>query len=97
MIQEFSKVIPVNEQRLSTNAKNAIEPSSKTMFDNLNTLIEKKGFTALSNNEYTSLIDESASFTITRKGLFWKIFAINHNIYSKSNNINIITLLEDIS
>ncbi|UZO00153.1 uncharacterized protein OCT59_001407 [Rhizophagus irregularis] len=86
MIQEFSKVIPVNEQRLSTNgkwqndpfypkkllsftineAKNAIEPSSKTMFDNLNTLIEKKGFTALSNNEYTSLIDESASFTITQ-------------------------------
>ncbi|RGB23736.1 hypothetical protein C1646_774081 [Rhizophagus diaphanus] len=56
MIQEFTKVIPVNEQRLSTN-----------------------GFTALSNNEYNSLIDESASFNNLE--LFWKIFAINHNIY----------------
>ncbi|PKK65195.1 hypothetical protein RhiirC2_809337 [Rhizophagus irregularis] len=43
MIQEFAKVIPVTEQRLSTS-----------------------GFTALSFNEYTSLIDESAPFTMTR-------------------------------
>jgi len=87
IIQGFSKIIPVNEQRITTNgkwqndptspqkvllsftineAKNTVEPSSQTIFDNLNTLIEKKEFTALSNNEYTSLIDESASFTITR-------------------------------
>ncbi|PKY49417.1 hypothetical protein RhiirA4_527649 [Rhizophagus irregularis] len=43
MIQEFAKVIPVTEQRLSAS-----------------------GFTALSFNEYTSLIDESAPFTMTR-------------------------------
>ncbi|PKY27228.1 hypothetical protein RhiirB3_473375 [Rhizophagus irregularis] len=87
IIQAFSKIIPVDEQRITTNgkwkndptspkkvllsfaineAKNAIEPSSKTIFDNLSTLVEKKGFTALSYNEYTSLIDESASLTITQ-------------------------------
>ncbi|CAB4414758.1 unnamed protein product [Rhizophagus irregularis] len=86
IIQEFSKIIPVDEQRITTNgkwqndptfpkkvllsftineAKSAMEPSSKTIFDNLGTLIERKRFTALSNNEYSSLIDESASFTIT--------------------------------
>ncbi|GBC27317.2 hypothetical protein GLOIN_2v1885764 [Rhizophagus irregularis DAOM 181602=DAOM 197198] len=86
VIQEFSKIIPVNEQRITTNgkwqydptspkkvllsftineAKSAMEPSSKIIFDNLGTLIERKGFTALSNNEYSSLIDESASFTMT--------------------------------
>ncbi|PKC09225.1 hypothetical protein RhiirA5_398862 [Rhizophagus irregularis] len=86
VIQEFSKIIPVDEQRITTNgkwqndptfpkkvllsftineAKSAMEPSSKTIFDNLGTLIERKRFTALSNYEYSSLIDESASFTIT--------------------------------
>ncbi|PKC62148.1 hypothetical protein RhiirA1_538705 [Rhizophagus irregularis] len=71
MIQEFSKIIPVDEQRLSTSgiwkneAKGAIELSSRTIFDDLSTLIKKKGFRALSNNEYTSLI-ESASFIMTR-------------------------------
>ncbi|UZO02582.1 uncharacterized protein OCT59_021061 [Rhizophagus irregularis] len=86
IIQAFSKIIPVDEQRITTNgkwqndstfpkqvllsftineAKSAMEPSSKTIFDNLGTLIKRKGFTALSNNEYTSLIDESASFTMT--------------------------------
>ncbi|GET60513.1 hypothetical protein GLOIN_2v1885764 [Rhizophagus irregularis DAOM 181602=DAOM 197198] len=86
IIQEFSKIIPVDEQRITTNgkwqndptfpkkvllsftineAKSAMEPSSKTIFDNLGTLIERKRFTALSNYEYSSLIDESASFTIT--------------------------------
>ncbi|RGB40278.1 hypothetical protein C1646_800343 [Rhizophagus diaphanus] len=86
IIQAFSKIIPIDKQRITTNgewqndptfpkkvllsftineAKSAIEPSSKTIFDNLGTFIERKGFTALSNNEYTSLIDESASFTIT--------------------------------
>ncbi|PKK64079.1 hypothetical protein RhiirC2_811632 [Rhizophagus irregularis] len=87
IIQAFSKIIPVDKQRITTNgkwkndptspkkvllsftineAKNAIEPNSKTIFDNLRTLVEKKGFTALSSNEYTSLIDESASFVITQ-------------------------------
>ncbi|PKY57619.1 hypothetical protein RhiirA4_549733 [Rhizophagus irregularis] len=87
IIQAFSKIIPVDEQRITTNgkwkndltspqkvllsftineAKNAIKPSSKTIFDNLSTLVKKKRFTALSNNEYTSLIDESASFAITQ-------------------------------
>ncbi|PKK60294.1 hypothetical protein RhiirC2_818958 [Rhizophagus irregularis] len=86
IIQAFSKIIPVDEQRITTNgkwqndstfpkqvllsftineAKSAMEPSSKTIFDNLGTLIERKRFTALSNYEYSSLIDESASFTIT--------------------------------
>ncbi|RGB40402.1 hypothetical protein C1646_753350 [Rhizophagus diaphanus] len=86
IIQEFSKIIPVDKQRITTNgkwqndptfpkkvllsftineAKSAMEPSSKTIFDNLGTLIERKRFTALSNNEYASFIDESASFTMT--------------------------------
>ncbi|RGB28059.1 hypothetical protein C1646_768306 [Rhizophagus diaphanus] len=86
MIREFSKIIPVDEQRITTNgkwqndptfpkkvllsftineAKSAMEPSSKSIFDNLGALIERKGFTDLSNNEFTSLIDESASLTIT--------------------------------
>ncbi|PKY54591.1 hypothetical protein RhiirA4_473482 [Rhizophagus irregularis] len=86
IIQAFSKIIPVDEQRITTNgkwkndptfpkrvllsftineAKSAMELSSKTIFDNMGTLIERKRFTALSNNEYTSLIDESAAFTIT--------------------------------
>ncbi|RGB41177.1 hypothetical protein C1646_752438 [Rhizophagus diaphanus] len=66
MIQAFSKIIPVDEQRISTNdrwkneAKGAIE---RTIFNDLSTLIKKKGFRALSNNEYTSLIDESASIS----------------------------------
>ncbi|PKY34783.1 hypothetical protein RhiirB3_532939 [Rhizophagus irregularis] len=97
VIQEFSKIIPVNEQRITTNgkwqydptspkkvllsftineAKSAMEPSSKIIFDNLGTLIERKGFTALSNNEYSSLIDESASFTMTSKCCSLNIFDI---------------------
>ncbi|RGB23568.1 hypothetical protein C1646_774296 [Rhizophagus diaphanus] len=87
IITAFSKIIPVDEQRITTNgkwqndptspkkvllsftineAKSAIKPSSQTIFDNLSTLVKRKGFTALSNNEYTSLIDESASLTITQ-------------------------------
>ena len=86
MIREFSKTIPVAEQRLSTSGRWQYDPTSlkkvllsfniieakdytiklnfQIIFDNLNTLIKKKGFTALSFNEYTSLIDESAPFTI---------------------------------
>ena len=89
MIQEFSKIIPVTEQRLLTSGKwqydptspkkvllsfniveakdYTIEPNSRIIFDDLSTLIKEKGFTALSFNEYTSLIDESAPFTMTRK------------------------------
>ncbi|GBC21452.2 hypothetical protein GLOIN_2v1885764 [Rhizophagus irregularis DAOM 181602=DAOM 197198] len=88
MIQEFAKVIPVTEQRLSTSGKwqydptfpkkvllsfniieakdDIIESSSHIIFNDLSTLINKKGFTALSFNEYTSLIDESAPFIMTR-------------------------------
>jgi hypothetical protein len=90
MIQEFSKVIPVNEQRISTSGiwkydttspkkilltfkineakdDHIIEPNSQTIFEILRTLIKQKRFTALSSNEYTSLIDESAPFIMTRK------------------------------
>ncbi|UZO13547.1 uncharacterized protein OCT59_005044 [Rhizophagus irregularis] len=88
MIQEFAKVIPVTEQRLSASGKwqydptspkkvllsfniieakdHTIELNSQIIFDDISTLIKKKGFTALSFNEYTSLIDESAPFTMTR-------------------------------
>ncbi|GBC29470.2 hypothetical protein GLOIN_2v1791295 [Rhizophagus irregularis DAOM 181602=DAOM 197198] len=88
MIQEFSKVIPVNEQRISTSGiwkydttspkkilltfkineakDHAIEPNSQMIFEILRTLIKQKRFTALSSNEYTSLIDESAPFIMTR-------------------------------
>ncbi|GBC21434.1 uncharacterized protein OCT59_005050 [Rhizophagus irregularis] len=88
MIQEFAKVIPVTEQRLSTSGKwqydptsprkvllsfniieakdNTIESNSQIIFNDISTLINKKRFTALSFNEYTSLIDESAPFTMIR-------------------------------
>ncbi|RGB34263.1 hypothetical protein C1646_760736 [Rhizophagus diaphanus] len=55
IIQAFSKIIPVDEQRITTNGKWENAPTSP-----------KKVVTALSNNEYTSLIDESTSFTITQ-------------------------------
>ncbi|GET60705.1 hypothetical protein GLOIN_2v1481815 [Rhizophagus irregularis DAOM 181602=DAOM 197198] len=90
MIREFSKTIPVAEQRLSTSGRwqydptspkkillsfnikeakddHAIEPNSQTVFEILRTLIKQKRFTALSSNEYTSLIDESAPLIMTRK------------------------------
>ncbi|PKY30505.1 hypothetical protein RhiirB3_486562 [Rhizophagus irregularis] len=89
MIREFSKTIPVAEQRLSTSGRwqydptspkkillsfnikeakddHAIEPNSQTIFEILRTLIKQKRFTALSSNEYTSLIDESAPLIMTR-------------------------------
>jgi hypothetical protein len=97
MIKEFSKIIPVNEQRLSTNSRwqydptspkklllsfnineandNIIEPSSQAIFDYLSALITNKGFTALSNNEYTSLIDETSPFTMTQN-YFEKFFPL---------------------
>uniref|UniRef100_U9T6F4 Uncharacterized protein n=1 Tax=Rhizophagus irregularis (strain DAOM 181602 / DAOM 197198 / MUCL 43194) TaxID=747089 RepID=U9T6F4_RHIID len=53
-----------------------------TDFDRIN-IDSNRTFLSASN----SLIDESASFTITRK-LFWKIFATNYNIFSKYDNIN---------
>ncbi|PKY59451.1 hypothetical protein RhiirA4_515309, partial [Rhizophagus irregularis] len=91
MIQEISKIIPVNEQRISTSgiwkydptSPNKIllsfnineakddhtEPNSQIIFENLRTLIKQKRFTALSFNEYTSFIDESAPFVIARDHL----------------------------
>ncbi|POG57780.1 hypothetical protein GLOIN_2v1791295 [Rhizophagus irregularis DAOM 181602=DAOM 197198] len=89
MIREFSKTIPVTEQRISTSGiwkydttspkkilltfkineakdDHIIEPNSQTIFEILRTLIKQKRFTALSSNEYTSLIDESAPFIMTR-------------------------------
>jgi hypothetical protein len=97
MIKEFSTIIPVNEQRLSTNGRwqydptspkklllsfnineakdNTIEPSSQEIFDYLSALITNKGFTALSNNEYMALIDESSPFTMTQN-YFDKFFPL---------------------
>jgi hypothetical protein len=90
MIHEFSEIVPVREQRLSTNnkwqndpiypqkillsfrineAKDNTELNSQVIFDSLKALIKNKGYTALSVNEYTSLIDESASFEMTSKCL----------------------------
>ncbi|PKY59504.1 hypothetical protein RhiirA4_515411 [Rhizophagus irregularis] len=89
MIREFSKTIPVAEQRLSTSGRwqydptspkkillsfnikeakddHAIELNSQMIFEILRTLIKQKRFTALSSNEYTSLIDESAPLIMTR-------------------------------
>ncbi|POG58553.1 hypothetical protein GLOIN_2v1885764 [Rhizophagus irregularis DAOM 181602=DAOM 197198] len=69
MIQEISKIIPkillsfnINEAK----DDNTVEPNTQTIFENLNTLIKQKRFTALSFNEYTSLIDESAPFIMTK-------------------------------
>ncbi|PKY29893.1 hypothetical protein RhiirB3_446711 [Rhizophagus irregularis] len=92
MIQEISKIIPVNERRLSTSGiwkydptspkkillsfnineakdDHTIEPNSQIIFENLRTLIKQKRFTALSFNEYTSFIDESAPFVMARDHL----------------------------
>ncbi|RGB33837.1 hypothetical protein C1646_788107 [Rhizophagus diaphanus] len=54
-----------------------IEQNSQKIFDDLSTLFKKKGFTALSFNEYTSLIDESAPFTMTPINIFVSEMAMN--------------------
>jgi hypothetical protein len=54
---------------------NTIEPSSQTIFNYLSALITNKGFTALSNNEYMSLIDKSSPFTMTQN-YFEKFFPL---------------------
>ncbi|PKY50367.1 hypothetical protein RhiirA4_466824 [Rhizophagus irregularis] len=55
----------------------AIELNFQTIFEILRTLIKQKRFTTLSSNEYTSLIDESAPFTMTRNYFEEYYFAVD--------------------